>query len=95
MACGTACVVTDYAAGQELVPEDCRVKPVTMRVDTIHNVLRAVLSGYGFASAAVNQIEKKRADPEYRGEELRSGVEHLSWDRLKHSWISWFRSGIR
>ncbi len=95
LACGTACIVTDYAAGQELVSEECRVKPVTMRVDTIHNVQRAVLSGYGFAAAAVNQIEKKRSDPEYRGEELRAGVEHLSWERLKHSWIRWFREGLK
>ncbi len=95
LACGTSQIVTDYAAAQELVPEDCRVKPVTMRVDTIHNVQRAVLSGYGFAAAAINQIDKKRSDPEYRGDELRATVEHLGWDRLRFSWERWFREGLR
>jgi len=92
LACGTACVVTDYAAGPELVPEECRVKPVTMRVDTPFNVQRAVLSGYGFANAAITQIEKKRSDREYRSEELRDGVAHLDWTRLRHPWEKWFRS---
>lgn len=95
LACGTACVVTDYAAGQELVEEDCRVKPVTMRVDTQWNVQRAVLSGYGFANAAMNQVEKKRQDPEFRGEELRETVAHLNWKNLRYPWEHWFRSGLR
>lgn len=91
LACGTACVVTDYAAGPELVPEDCRVKPVTMRVDSPHNVMRAVLSGHGFANAAIAQIEKKRSDREYRSEELRDGVQHLDWNKLRHPWEKYFR----
>ncbi len=94
LACGTACVVTDYAAGQELVPEECRVKPVAMRLDTPFNVQRAVLSGYGFANAAIAQIEKKRADAEYRSEEMRNGVIHLDWQRLKYPWMAWFRAGL-
>lgn len=95
LACGTACIVTDYAAGQELVQEDCRVRPVTYRVDTPSNVTRAVISGHGFASAALNQIEKKRADREYRSEELRATVEHLAWSKLRHQWERTMREWLR
>lgn len=95
MACGTACVVADYAAAQELAPEDCRVRPVTYRIDTQHNVRRAVLSGYGFANAVKEQIEKKRLDPEGRGEELAEMVAHLSWDKLKVPWTRWFLQGLK
>lgn len=94
LACGTACVVADYAAAQELVPEDCRVRPVTYRVDTQHNVRRAVLSGYSFANAVKEQIEKKRLDPEGRGEELAEMVSHLDWNKLKVPWTRWFLQGL-
>jgi len=95
MACGTAQIVADYAAAQELVEEDCRVKPVAMRLDSPHNVMRAVLSGHGFANAAAVQIERKRQDAEYRGEELRESVRHLGWDRLRVVWERWIRQGLK
>lgn len=95
MACGTACIVTDYAAGQELVHEECRVSPVCYRLDTIHNVQRAVLSGYGFAGKAEEQIERKHVDREYRGEELRDSTSHLDWQKLKYPWMKWLRAGLK
>lgn len=95
MACGTACIVTGYAAGQELVDESWRVSPVAFRVDTQHNVQRAVLSGHGFAQAAQIQIEKKRDDWEGRGEEIRAGVEHLDWNKLQVVWKKWLLDGLR
>jgi glycosyltransferase involved in cell wall biosynthesis len=94
LACGTACVVTDYAAGQEIVEEECRVKPVAFRVDTVFNVQRAVLSGWGFARAAEEQIQKKRDDP-WRSEYLRETVRHLGWDRLQYPWRRWLQQGLR
>lgn len=94
LACGTPCVVTDYAAGQELVEIICRVPPVTYRVDTIYNVTRAVLSGYGFANACYAQIENSRADRAYHSERLRETVSHLDWSKLKFSWMRWFRDGL-
>jgi glycosyltransferase involved in cell wall biosynthesis len=96
MACGTACVVTDYAAGQELVREwDCCVPPKALRVDTQHNVMRAVLDSRGFAKRAIAQVELKRTDWEGRGEELRKSVEHLDWPKLKFVWQRWLREGLR
>jgi glycosyltransferase involved in cell wall biosynthesis len=94
-ACGTACVVTDYAAGAELVEEDCRVLPVAMRVDTQHNVLRAVLSGYGFAAKVKEQVERKRGDWEYRSEQLADRVSYLGWEKLKHPWTKWLLEGLK
>lgn len=95
MACGTACVVPDYAAAQELVPEVWRVRPVTYRIDTIHNVQRCVLNGHGFAEAMKVQIELKRVDWQGRGEEIREGVEHLEWGKLQTVWKKWLLDGVR
>jgi len=94
MACGTACVTTDYAAGQELVDPDCRVPAVAFRVDTQHDVRRAVLSGWGFAGRAKAQIERKRDDWDFRGQQLRERVGHLAWDKLGLVWKRYFLEGI-
>lgn len=94
LACGTACVVTGYGGGAELVNEDCRVSPVAWKVDTSHNVRRAVLSGWGFAGKCKQEIDKKRGDWQYRGSELRDTVLHLDWSRLRTVWEKWFLEGI-
>ncbi len=95
LACGTACIVTDSAAGPELVEESCRCRPVAYRVATQHNVVWAVISGYAFAQAAKIQIEKKRGDWEYRSEELAESVRHLQWPNLKHLWTRWLLDGLK
>ncbi len=95
LACGTSCVTTDYGAGQELVAEACRVKPVAFRVETSHNVQRAVLSGHGFARAAIEQIEAKRADWEWVSEQNAESVRHLSWPNLRFLWERWLRECLR
>lgn len=94
LACGTACVTTDYAGGAALVEALCRVSPVAYRVDTQHNVLRAVLSGYAFAQKAKHQIELKRQDWEFRSGQLAQTAEHLQWPRLRHLWSKWLTSGL-
>ena len=95
LACGTACITTDYAAGQEIVPEDCRVRPVAFHVETAHNVLRAILSGHGFAQKVIPQVEKKQEDWEYRSVELQASVDYLQWNNLKHPWTRWLLEGLR
>jgi glycosyltransferase involved in cell wall biosynthesis len=92
--CGTACVVTGYAAGQEIVHEACRIAPAAYRVDTSHNVRRAVLSGAAFAAAAHGEIEAKRLDPFGRSQDLRSSVRHLGWENLKGPWSRWLLEGL-
>ena len=95
MFCGTACVVTDYGGGAELVSEDCRVPPVAYRVDTQHNCRRAVLSGYAFAEKVKEQVQRKKDDWEYRAKEIAHSVEHLNWANLKHLWVNWMKAGLR
>lgn len=95
MACGTPCIVTDYAAGQELVPEEMRVRPVAYRIDTVWNVKRAVLSGHGFARAAIQQIERMREDREYEMEVNAERVRHLQWPNLRFLWERFFRECLR
>lgn len=90
--CGTACVTTNYAAGGELVPEDCRIDPIAYRIDTSHNCMRAVLSGHGFARAAEAQIERARLHT--TKEEVRDRAVHLGWDRLQHVWTKWLLRGV-
>jgi glycosyltransferase involved in cell wall biosynthesis len=95
MACGVPAVVTDYAAGQELVPLDaCRIRPVAYRIDTQFNVRRAVNSGYAFAQAAIAAIEWMAEDPIGRAEQLRYEVSHLDWTNLQHPWRRWFKEGL-
>lgn len=95
LACGTSCVTTDYAAGKDLVPDDCRIRPMCFRVDTQHNVLRAVISGYAFAQAAIGQIEEKLADWDYRSEQTAASVTHLHWPNLRHLWERWLLAGLK
>lgn len=95
LACGTAAVVTDYAAGQEIAPADCRIRPVTFRIDSPFNCRRAVISGHGFAQACIPQIERKLADWEYRSGELQESVRHLYWTNLKYPWERWLLGGLR
>lgn len=95
MACGVPCVTTDYAAAAELVEPDCRVYPVGYRIDTIHNVRRAVLSGFGFARALKIQIERAREDREGVREAMTKRVEHLSWKNLSFIWKRWLLEELK
>jgi glycosyltransferase involved in cell wall biosynthesis len=95
LACGTPCIVTGYAAGPELVEESCRVAPLAFRVDTQYNCRRAVLSGYAFAQLAKEQIAIKRADWEFRSQQLAASVSHLDWTKLKLPWEKWLLEGLK
>jgi glycosyltransferase involved in cell wall biosynthesis len=94
LACGTACAVTGYGAGPELVDSSCWVQPDAYRVDSVHNVQRAVISGRVFADQAQYQIDKKREDWDYRSHALAEIVAHLDWNLLKNVWSKWFLSGL-
>ena len=95
MACGTPCVVTNYASGQELVNEDCRVDPVAYRVDTQYNLQRAVLQAIQFRLCVGNQMEKKRLDWAGYGQTMREKVAHLDWPKLGDVWKKWFVEGVK
>jgi glycosyltransferase involved in cell wall biosynthesis len=94
-ACGTACITTDYAAGQCLVPNpEHKVLPLSLRCDTQYNVLRAVNHGGMFAEKAGRAIETKLLDWDEEAKKHRQSVEHLDWEKLKHVWCRWFREGL-
>lgn len=94
MACGVPCVTTDYAAGAELVDEYCKIPPITYRIDTPYNVLRAVIAGHAFGQKAIEAIEKVNEDPEFWRGKLRDDVSHLDWQRLAFTWKQWFMEGL-
>jgi glycosyltransferase involved in cell wall biosynthesis len=94
LACGTPCVVVNYAAGQELVDERMRVAPFGYRIDTIFNVRRPVMDERDFARGSQAWIERKRADWEGVSGECRARVEHLGMERLKWPWMKWLRKGL-
>jgi glycosyltransferase involved in cell wall biosynthesis len=94
MACGTPCVTTGYAAGCELVLPGYRVTPQAFRVDTQHNVLRAVLDGGNFGYIAEQAINSNRVDPEGTQDLMVGQVQHLEWDKLKIQWMKWLRRGL-
>ena len=95
LACGVGCIVTDYAAGQELVFEEHRVMPVTYKIDTIHCVRRAVLSGWSFARAAEEEIERRLKDPVGHIQRMVERVAHLDAEKLKYVWMRWLREGLQ
>jgi|WetSurMetagenome_2_1015567.scaffolds.fasta_scaffold01696_9 glycosyltransferase involved in cell wall biosynthesis len=95
MACGVACVVTDYAGGAELVEEDCRAKVVALRIDTCHNVARAVLSAKEFAEKVATEVERRLLDSEERVAQLREQVRHLDWTNLAIPWKRWLLEGLQ
>lgn len=92
MACGTPCVVTDYAAGPAFVSSSYWARPETYRLETPYNTLRAVNSAQDFTARVYSGIDDKRSG--YTAA-LHGRVDHLDWEQLKHSWMRWFRDGIR
>jgi len=94
LACGVPCIVTDHAAGPELVPEEYRVRPIGTHVDTPYNLRRALVSGYAFAQSAAQAIRIVDEDPEFKRAELRDSVAHLDWPKLSVTWKKWFQEGL-
>ena len=94
LACGAPCITTNYAGGAELVPAVCRSTPIAYRVDTQHNVLRAVLNGTDFAERAIFQIDAKLEDWDHVSQVTSEGVSHLDWNKLAIQWEKWLRAGL-
>lgn len=94
MSCGTPCITTDYAAGQEIVDAFYRVRPVAFAIDTQYNIRRAVNSSLEFANRTAETILDMTHDPIGLRKCTKSRVEHLDWNKLKHVWQKWFLKGI-
>lgn len=94
MSCGTACVVTNYAAGQEIVDPQCRVTPISYRVDTQYNLRRPVVDPMDFARLALYETQEKQNDPIGTRKKHQDRVKHLGWPLLSTVWKKWFLKGI-
>jgi glycosyltransferase involved in cell wall biosynthesis len=94
MACGTPCIVTGYGAGKELVANDCVAPIKALKMETIHNVLRAVVDGGDFAQLAAWRAQEKKDDWEGVTKRVSDSVRHLRWEHLKTPWEKWFREGL-
>lgn len=94
-ACGTPCVVPAIGPLNETCVTDCCVNPVFYRLSTIHNVTRAVLSGYAFANCIVQQVDRIRSEGDDRRAEVADHVQYLRWDKLLPVWKRWFLGGLQ
>lgn len=95
LACGCPCITQDYAAGAELTQEDWRVPVNAFRLETSHNVLRAVHSPYIWAKKVSEAIEKTRIEGEEYRQEIAESMKHLHIRNLKTVWKRWFLEGLR
>ena len=95
LGCGTPCVVTGYGAGAELVLPFARSTPLSVRIDTMHNVYRAVLDANDFATRVVELAENKLDNWIGVSGNCMAQVEHLRWKNLAEQWRKWFLAGIR
>jgi glycosyltransferase involved in cell wall biosynthesis len=94
MACGTPCIVTRYGAGAELTYPDCWVVPIGLRVDTQHNVARAVIRGEDFYLRCRAVIEDRLCNWNDTSDRMVERVAHLDWTRLNYPWMRWLREGL-
>ena len=95
LACGTPIVAVDYA-GLPCVVEDRAVsrfvasEPV-VRLETINNCVRPVISPEKFAAAVEELLAEKVSQ-----EQCRASVQHLDWKTLwPGCWRKWFLAGVK
>ena len=95
MACGCPCITQDWAAGAELTHEEWRVPVHAFKLETSHNVLRAVHSPYIWAKKLEEAIEMGLVEGDEWRREIAQGIEHLHMKKLKSVWKRWLVEGLR
>lgn len=95
LACGCPCITQDWAAGAELTHEDWRVPVAAFKLETAHNVLRAVHSPYIWAKKLEEVIELGRVEGDEWRQEIAQGMEYLHLKKLKSVWKRWMVEGLR
>lgn len=95
MLCGTPCITTNYAAGQELVDPQHRVTPVAHKLETRYNLYRAVNSADKFAAGVVYAIANQETHGRLNdSNHCHNRCSHLYWHNLDTQWRKWFMKGI-
>lgn len=95
LSCGCPCLTQDYAAGAELTHEEWRVPVSAFKLETSHNILRAVHSPYVWAKMAEAAIENGRIEGDEWRQEIAEGQKHLHIKSLKSVWLRWLKEGVR
>lgn len=92
--CGVRCLVPNYSAACEVAGIEEQIPCIGTRIDTAHNVRRALLCGKEWGERALEAIVKASADNEADRLEVASKVEHLKWSNLKPLWVRWLLAGL-
>lgn len=94
LSCGCPCITQDYAAGAELTQPDWKIKPAAYRLDTSHNILRAVHEPVLWAARTFEVMEGGRKEGDEWRQEIAKSMEHLHIQNLKSVWVKWLREGV-
>lgn len=97
LCCGCPCVTQAYAAGAELLTghEEWIVPVHAYKLETSHNILRAVHSPYIWALKLEMAIETGRIEGDEWRQEIAKSMEHLHIKNLKTVWNRWLLEGVK
>ncbi len=98
LCCGCPVVTQDYAAAAELIPDaysDWRIPVNAFKLETNHNILRAVHSPYRWAQKIEELVELGRVEGDEWRAELADSMKHLHIGNLKAVWKRWLVEGLR
>lgn len=94
LACGCPCITQDYAAGAELTREEWRIPVNAYKLETSHNILRAVHAPYQWALKLSEAIETSRVEGDEWRQDLAKSMEYLHLKKLKNVWRRWLLEGL-
>lgn len=97
LSCGCPCVTQAYAAGAELLTghEEWLVPVHAYKLETSHNILRAVHSPYIWALKLEAAIETGRVEGDEWRQEIAKSMSYLHIQNLKSVWKRWLLEGIK
>lgn len=95
LACGCPAITQDYGAGAELTQEQWRVPVSAYKLETSHNVLRAVHTPYIWAAKVEDAIEMGRTEGDEWRAEIAKSMEYLHIRNLKTVWKRWLLEGLQ
>lgn len=96
LCCGCPVISQDWAASAELLDQwpDWKVPIGAFRLDTSHNILRAVHSPYLWVKAIEGAIEMGRVEGQEWRKEVSESMSHLWIQNLKKIWKRWLVEGV-
>lgn len=97
LCCGCPVITQGYAAGAELLDQhpEWKVPVNAFKLETSHNVLRAVHSPYIWAKKLEEAIEMGRVEGDEWRQEIAEGMKYLHIQNLKKVWKKWLLEGVK